>query len=42
VIVEESGAHGTTNGLDENGFLLIRFDDGQMQRLATGGVRPAP
>jgi BirA family transcriptional regulator, biotin operon repressor / biotin---[acetyl-CoA-carboxylase] ligase len=41
VIVEDSGARGTTNGLDENGFLLIRFDDGQMQRLAAGGVRPA-
>jgi len=42
VIVEESGARGTTAGLDENGFLLIRFDDGRTQRLATGGVRPAP
>ena len=42
VIIEESGARGTTTGLDENGFLLIRFDDGQTQRLATGGVRPAP
>jgi BirA family biotin operon repressor/biotin-[acetyl-CoA-carboxylase] ligase len=42
VIIEDSGALGTTNGLDENGFLLIRFDDGQLQRVATGGVRPAP
>jgi BirA family biotin operon repressor/biotin-[acetyl-CoA-carboxylase] ligase len=41
VIIEESGASGTTTGLDENGFLMIRFDDGQMQRLASGGVRPA-
>jgi BirA family biotin operon repressor/biotin-[acetyl-CoA-carboxylase] ligase len=41
VIVEESGARGTTTGLDENGFLLIRLDNGQTQRLATGGVRPA-
>jgi BirA family transcriptional regulator, biotin operon repressor / biotin---[acetyl-CoA-carboxylase] ligase len=41
VIVEESGARGTTGGLDENGFLLIRLDDGRTQRLATGGVRPA-
>jgi BirA family biotin operon repressor/biotin-[acetyl-CoA-carboxylase] ligase len=41
VIVEESGARGITTGLDDNGFLLIRFDDGQTQRLATGGVRPA-
>jgi BirA family biotin operon repressor/biotin-[acetyl-CoA-carboxylase] ligase len=42
VIVEESGARGTTAGLDENGFLLIRSDDGQTHRLASGGVRPAP
>jgi BirA family biotin operon repressor/biotin-[acetyl-CoA-carboxylase] ligase len=42
VVVEESGEQGTTTGLDENGFLLIRFDGGQIQRLATGGVRPAP
>ncbi len=42
VIIEESGARGTTTGLDENGFLMIRFEDGQVQRLATGGVRPAP
>ena len=42
VIVEESGEFGTTTGLDDNGFLLIRFDDGQTQRIATGGVRPAP
>ena len=41
VLVEESGARGTTSGLDENGFLLIRYDDGQTQRLAAGGVRPA-
>jgi BirA family biotin operon repressor/biotin-[acetyl-CoA-carboxylase] ligase len=41
VIVEESGARGTTSGLDENGFLLIRYEDGQTQRLAAGGVRPA-
>jgi BirA family biotin operon repressor/biotin-[acetyl-CoA-carboxylase] ligase len=42
VIIEDSGAYATTTGLDENGFLLIRFDDGQTQRLATGGLRPAP
>ncbi len=41
VIVEESGARGITSGLDENGFLLIRYEDGQTQRLAAGGVRPA-
>jgi len=42
VIVEESGERGTTSGLDDNGFLLIRFENGQTQRLATGGVRPVP
>jgi len=41
VVIEESGARGTTAGLDEHGFLLIRFEDGQTHRLATGGVRPA-
>jgi len=41
VIVEDTGAQGVTTGLDENGFLLVRFDDGQTQRIATGGVRPA-
>ena len=40
VVVEESGSAGTTCGLDENGFLLIRYDSGQTQRLAAGGVRP--
>lgn len=40
VVVEESGYKGTTCGLDENGFLLIRYDSGQTHRLATGGVRP--
>jgi BirA family biotin operon repressor/biotin-[acetyl-CoA-carboxylase] ligase len=41
VIIEESGTRGTTAGLDENGFLLVRLDDGSTLRLATGGVRPA-
>jgi biotin-(acetyl-CoA carboxylase) ligase len=40
VVVEESGCKGTTCGLDENGFLLIRYDSGQTHRLAAGGVRP--
>jgi BirA family transcriptional regulator, biotin operon repressor / biotin---[acetyl-CoA-carboxylase] ligase len=40
VVVEENGSKGTTCGLDENGFLLIRYDSGQTQRLATGSVRP--
>jgi BirA family biotin operon repressor/biotin-[acetyl-CoA-carboxylase] ligase len=40
VVVEENGVKGTTCGLDENGFLLIRNDSGQIHRLAAGGVRP--
>lgn len=40
VVVEENGFKGTTCGLDENGFLLIRYDSGQTHRLAAGGVRP--
>jgi BirA family transcriptional regulator, biotin operon repressor / biotin---[acetyl-CoA-carboxylase] ligase len=40
VIIEENGLRGTTSGLDDNGFLLIRYDSGQIQRLAAGGVRP--
>lgn len=40
VVIEENGGKGTTAGLDENGFLLVRSDSGQMQRVATGGVRP--
>ncbi len=41
VLVEESGWQGTTAGLDEHGFLLIRNDAGLLQRIASGGVRPA-
>lgn len=40
VVVEENGSKGTTCGLDENGFLLIRYDSGHTHRLAAGGVRP--
>jgi BirA family transcriptional regulator, biotin operon repressor / biotin---[acetyl-CoA-carboxylase] ligase len=40
VMVEESGAKGVTVGLDENGFLLVHFDSGQTERIATGGIRP--
>lgn len=40
VVIEENGGKGTTAGLDENGFLLVRSDSGQIQRIATGGVRP--
>jgi BirA family biotin operon repressor/biotin-[acetyl-CoA-carboxylase] ligase len=40
VVVEETGAKGTTAGLDENGFLLVRLDSGRLERIAAGGIRP--
>jgi BirA family biotin operon repressor/biotin-[acetyl-CoA-carboxylase] ligase len=40
VILEETGQHGTTAGVDDCGFLLIRFDNGSVERVAAGGVRP--
>jgi BirA family transcriptional regulator, biotin operon repressor / biotin---[acetyl-CoA-carboxylase] ligase len=40
VHLEEGGRVGTTAGLDSNGFLMVRFDDGRLERVATGGVRP--
>ena len=40
VIVEDSGATGVTAGLDENGFLLIRAEEGKLERVAAGGIRP--
>ena len=39
VLVEETGQRGTTAGLDDSGFLLLRLDSGVTQRIATGGVR---
>lgn len=39
VFVEEDGRRGVTAGLDEDGFLLVRFDNGRMERVAAGGVR---
>jgi BirA family transcriptional regulator, biotin operon repressor / biotin---[acetyl-CoA-carboxylase] ligase len=39
VLLEEDGRRGITAGLDENGFLLVRFDNGRMERIAAGGVR---
>jgi BirA family biotin operon repressor/biotin-[acetyl-CoA-carboxylase] ligase len=41
VTVEDSGATGVTAGLDDYGFLLIRSEKGQLERVAAGGVRPA-
>jgi BirA family biotin operon repressor/biotin-[acetyl-CoA-carboxylase] ligase len=39
ILIEEDGRKGITAGLDENGFLLVRFDNGRMERIAAGGVR---
>lgn len=41
VSLEEDGLTGITAGLDENGFLLIRTDDGTLRRVASGGIRLA-
>jgi BirA family biotin operon repressor/biotin-[acetyl-CoA-carboxylase] ligase len=41
VIIEESGKEGVTSGLDEQGFLMVRFENGEMERIAAGGIRPA-
>ncbi len=41
VHVDESGGYeGTTDGLDERGFLLVRADEG-VRRVLSGGVRAA-
>ena len=40
VVVEESGKRGVTAGLDEHGFLMVRYEDGQLAHLVAGGVRP--
>ncbi|MCU1293446.1 MAG: biotin--acetyl-CoA-carboxylase ligase [Bryobacterales bacterium] len=40
VIVEETGRTGVTAGLDQSGFLLVRYESGRVERIAAGGVRP--
>ncbi len=40
VIVEESGKRGVTSGLDQNGFLMVRYEDGRLAHVVAGGVRP--
>jgi BirA family biotin operon repressor/biotin-[acetyl-CoA-carboxylase] ligase len=40
VCLEEDGSTGTTAGLDESGFLLVRMNNGTIRRIATGGIRP--
>ncbi len=42
ILIEESGVKATTAGLDEHGFLLVRYDSGRLEHLASGGVRPLP
>ena len=39
VIVDES-AKGTTDGLDPQGFLILRRDDGRRTLILAGGIRP--
>ena len=43
VVVESAGMHeeGTTDGLDESGFLWLRTNTGQRKLILAGGVRPA-
>ncbi len=41
VTVEDSGRRGVTAGLDESGFLLLQTDRGSVERILSGGVRPA-
>ncbi len=36
----DGGETGTTAGLDEHGFLLLRRDNGEVVRILAGGVRP--
>lgn len=36
----ESVLHGTTAGLNESGFLILRGDDGSENVIVAGGVRP--
>lgn len=39
VTVEDDGQEGVTEGLDDCGFLMLRSEDGRLQRLSAGGVR---
>lgn len=44
VVVEEGHIvkRGTTEGLDQDGFLWLRHDNGTATRILAGGVRPDP
>jgi BirA family biotin operon repressor/biotin-[acetyl-CoA-carboxylase] ligase len=38
-VVMRQGRHGTTAGLNESGFLVVRMDDGSDEIILAGGVR---
>jgi BirA family transcriptional regulator, biotin operon repressor / biotin---[acetyl-CoA-carboxylase] ligase len=42
VCVDQDGATllGTTGGLNDSGFLILRGDDGRKSLILAGGVRP--
>ncbi|MFN7924280.1 MAG: biotin--[acetyl-CoA-carboxylase] ligase [Bryobacteraceae bacterium] len=39
-VTADAGLRGVTDGLDDDGFLWIRKDDGERVRILAGGVRP--
>ena len=41
-VAEAGGYTGLTDGLDTEGFLRVRADDGTLRTVLSGGVRPAP
>jgi BirA family biotin operon repressor/biotin-[acetyl-CoA-carboxylase] ligase len=43
VVVEQGDRNivGTTEGLNDSGFLIVRKDDGATSLIVAGGVRPA-
>jgi hypothetical protein len=43
VVVDQNGQEltGVTDGLDPQGFLLLRKDNGSRTLILAGGVRPA-
>lgn len=42
VVVEDGGLRGITEGLDENGFLLLRTESGRIEKITSGGIRADP
>jgi BirA family transcriptional regulator, biotin operon repressor / biotin---[acetyl-CoA-carboxylase] ligase len=41
VVIEDAGVEGVTEGLDENGFLIVRTAAGQRKTIVAGGIRAA-